>query len=138
MTTRKIILLTIFTLCVFSCVSQKPISFEEISYNAITRGRNETIKVTKSKIYYKTLKEESVSKVNAKVLNKFEELISKIQLAKIDSLKAPSDRRFFDGAMATEIQIKTNQKTYTSSSFDDTNPPKELKELVTLLQKFRK
>jgi hypothetical protein len=60
--------------------------------------------------------------------------ISRINLSTINNLKAPTDKRSYDGAMYTLIISGT--KEYTSTTFDDTNPPIELKALCQLLISF--
>lgn len=119
-----------------NCASQRTPNIKEIIYDATTRGRSKKITVANSFVQYKTHQESSSFQLNKNQQKKITEEISKIDLTKINSLKSPTNKRLFDGAMHTLIIIKSNSKEYTSSSFDDTNPPIELKNLCDLLLSF--
>ena len=134
---RNIILFS--TVLSFSCAAQKENKeVLEITYEAQTRGHSETILYKQNTLVHKvntSQKEHVLSDKNQKSLR---EVVSKIKVVEISKLKAPSERRIFDGAMTTTISIKKGEKTYTSSSFDHDNPPKALKPLITLLKNFLK
>jgi len=119
-----------------SCIAQEEV-FKELVFNAQNRGHSETITVVNYTIFYKTQQSSKTYFINKEKRKELEELISKIDLEKISSLKAPSSKRLFDGAMTATISIKKGEKTYISSSFDDDNPPKELKKTVILLRSFK-
>jgi hypothetical protein len=51
-------------------------------------------------------------------------------------LKAPSQKRFHDGAAAANLTIAYKGKTYESQSFDDGNPPAEIAALVNEATSF--
>ncbi len=117
-----------------SCVSQKQqINIEEIIYNATTRGRTEKITIKKNSLHYKTHLESKTLTLSKQQLKEIDKEVSKINLGGISSLKAPTNKRLFDGAMHTSLVIKKGNKQYTSITFDDTSPPAELKKLCLLL-----
>lgn len=116
-----------------NCASQKTTNIKEIIYNAITRGRAENITLKGSSLQYKTNQKSIFINLTKEQQEKVNIEISKINLNEINNLKAPTDKRFYDGAMHTSILIKSNSKEYTSTTFDDTNPPIELKALCQLL-----
>ena len=116
-----------------NCASQKTTDTNEIIYNAITRGRLENITIKGSSLQYKTNQKSIFINLTKEQQEKVNIEISKINLNEINNLKAPTDKRFYDGAMHTSILIKSNSTEYTSSTFDDTNPPIELKALCQLL-----
>lgn len=60
----------------------------------------------------------------------FQELISRIDLESIESLKMPSSLHASDQAAYGRLVIKTGKQTYTSPMFDDNNPPSEIKALI--------
>jgi hypothetical protein len=107
-------------------------------YNAITRGRSENITLRGSTLQYKTTKESIFINLTKEQLAKVNTEVSKINLNEINTLKAPTNKRFYDGAMHTSILIKSNSMEYTSATFDDTNPPAELKALCDLLLNLAK
>ena len=129
----------IILILTINCVAQKENNeVLEITYNALTRGRSEMIIFKQNTLLHKNninTKEYVLNNKDSKAISK---AVWNINLSKIQSLKAPSEKRFFDGAMTTTISIKKGDKTYTSSSFDHDNPPKELKYLVDLLKSYLK
>tara|TARA_R110001592_G_scaffold87871_2_gene259226 strand:- start:5053 stop:5385 length:333 start_codon:yes stop_codon:yes gene_type:complete len=69
-------------------------------------------------------------------VNNINDVISKIKLSKIADLIAPSNKRFYDGALIGRFTIKKNDTSYVSSDFDHENPPKELLALYKIVQKL--
>ncbi|QMU63446.1 MAG: hypothetical protein GKR88_03595 [Flavobacteriaceae bacterium] len=61
-----------------------------------------------------------------------------MDLSRVSKLKAPSNKRFYDGALTATITFLTEKDSYQSASFDDDNPPDKLKELVKLIKSFVK
>ena len=120
------------------CNAQTNKEVKEVVFNAHTRGRSESITVVNYNVFYKTQQSSKTYFINADKRKKMEEIIAKIDLSIIGDLKAPSSKRFFDGAMHTEVSIKVGNKLYTSTTFDDDNPPEALKPLVILLKSFLK
>jgi hypothetical protein len=138
---KKIVLYISF-LVLFVCIGCPPSSVrhpvKEITYEAITKGRSETINI-KSNIrllIYKTHQTSKEIPLSSKQLKALYKAIKTIEYTKTDKLKAPSDKRFYDGAMAASITFVASDKKYQSITFDDDNPPSELKELVLLLKSF--
>src|SRR5690606_37267747 len=73
------------------------------------------------------------TEVSGEDWNKLNELVSKLDLTKLDTWEGPTQKRFHDGARATVITIESNGQTYTSQAFDEGNPPAELSELYQYL-----
>ena len=71
-------------------------------------------------------------------LKSIKDVLSEIKLAEIKDLEAPSNKRFSDGALSASFTIKKDTVSYMSSDFDHGNPPKELKVLYILLEKYSK
>ncbi len=103
-----------------------------IEYSAITRGSYKNISINKKSI---KVAHERDSKPTSRVCtqNQWGALITAIKtidIEKIPSLKAPSEKRFFDGAAIAKLKIVYNGDVYETESFDDGNPPKEIAVLV--------
>lgn len=135
---KHIVVLVFFASLFSSCLAQKPKDkVQQIIYEAFTRGSKKEILVSGNivsvAINSSKNKESTISNKRQK---KLLEIIDKIDLSNIHNLKAPSEKRLHDGALHTTIIIKTLTKTYTSTTFDDGNPPKELKELEKELLKI--
>ncbi|OOV19557.1 hypothetical protein [Flavobacterium sp. LM4] len=124
------------------CSSQKKTDMTStvIEYSAMSRGyykkivvQNQTVLVTKGRDTQTV--ENKIDKANwEKIVTEFE----KIDLEKIPTLKAPTEKRFYDGAAIGNLKITQNQKTYETQGFDNGSPPKEIEKLVNLLTDFAK
>ena len=134
------LLLTIFMIT--GCSSQKKANMTStvIEYSAMSRGyykkivvQNQTVSVTNKRDAQPV--ENKIEKANwDKIIAEFE----KINLESIPTLKAPTEKRFYDGAAIGNLKITQNQKTYETPGFDNGFPPKEIEKLVNLLTDFAK
>ncbi|SHI83972.1 hypothetical protein SAMN04488096_10554 [Mesonia phycicola] len=112
------------------------IIISEVKINAITRGHKEEVTVNSALYTFHSNSMNNTNKVrNTMTLTAKEwaiitEMISKIDLNQINSLKSPTENRMFDGDLATTISFISDEKTYTSSVFDKKTPPEELSEIV--------
>jgi hypothetical protein len=140
MRTLSLLLLTI--LIGTSCSSQKTNDMTSIQmeYSAVSRGlykkiivQNKTVSVINGK------NTEAVeTKINDAKWKQIVAEYSKINLEHIPTLKAPTEKRFYDGAAIGNLKIIQNQKTYETQGFDNGFPPKEIEKLVNLLVSFTK
>ncbi|MEL1252965.1 hypothetical protein AAEO57_04195 [Flavobacterium sp. DGU38] len=132
--------LTIFMIT--GCSSQKKADMAStvIEYSAMSRGyykkivvQNQTVLVTNKRDTQAV--ENKIEKANwDKIVAEFE----KINVESIPTLKAPTEKRFYDGAAIGNLKITQNQKTYETPGFDNGFPPKEIEKLVNLLTDFAK
>lgn len=106
-----------------------------IIYQETARGSHRKISISEGTIYV-------VSAQGAKpvywMLNKADnqnllELFQKIDLDKINTLKSPTEKRFYDGAPIANLTFSTKKNTYISSDFDGGFPPKEINAFVNAL-----
>ena len=130
----------LFSMVFIHCAStyKNKSNIEEVIYDAITRGRLENISIINTDIIYKTKQETKKNKLSKTQLKELLSVIKTIDLNNINNLKPPTNNRLFDGAMHTTISIKKNGIMYTSITFDDSNPPKELNLLCKLIKSFVK
>ncbi|HEY5687085.1 MAG TPA: META domain-containing protein [Yeosuana sp.] len=107
----------------------KPVMFE---YSTISRGVYKLISINKKQVSVVNKRDDDpVIKVCS--AQEWEQLIDAIKTVDVDNisdLKAPSDRRFFDGALMAKLIIYSDDKKYESASFDHGNPPKEIETIV--------
>lgn len=136
----SLLLLTIFLGT--GCSSQKKadMTATQIEYSAVSRGlykkitvQNQTVSVTNGRD-----KEAVENKIDNAKWNKIVSEFEKINLENIPTLKAPTEKRFYDGAAIGNLKIIQNQKTYETQGFDNGFPPKEIEKLVSLLTDFVK
>jgi hypothetical protein len=136
----SLLLLTIFIGT--SCSSQKTadMTATQLEYTAVSRGvfkkitiQDKTVTVTNGR---------NAQAVEKKIDDaKWKEIVSafsKINLDSLPTLKAPTEKRFYDGAAIGNLTIIQNQKTYQTKGFDNGFPPKEIEKLVNLLVDFAK
>jgi hypothetical protein len=139
----KIISLLFLTLFLGkSCQSQNSmdLSTAKIEYTANSRGLyNNTVVEKKTISVTKTRDGKRVS--NSLTDAQWSTLISefqKVNLEEIPSLKAPTEKRFHDGAAMANLKITYNGKTYESQTFDNGFPPEKIKNLVNTILSFSK
>lgn len=111
-----------------------------IEYTATTRGfyqkitvKNKTVTVAKDRNGNNKPITMTLSAANWK------EIISTLDTVALDkmaTLKAPTEKRFYDGAAIATLQVTYKHKTHTSAAFDHGFPPKELQQCVAKLQSF--
>ncbi|WP_029271507.1 hypothetical protein [Flavobacterium sp. KJJ] len=139
----KIVSLLLLTIIIgTSCSSQKTadMTATQIEYTAVSRGlfkkilvHDKTVSVTNGR------NTEAVeTKIDDAKWNQIAEAFSKINLDSVPTLKAPTEKRFYDGAAIGNLTITHNQKTYQTKGFDNGFPPKEIEKLVNLLVDFAK
>jgi hypothetical protein len=136
----SLLLLTIFFGT--GCSSQKlaDMTTTQMEYSAVSRGiykkivvQNKTVSVTNGRDAQPIEK-----KINDAKWKQIVTEFSKIKLENIPTLKAPTEKRFYDGAAIGNLKITQNQKTYETTGFDNGFPPKEIEKLVNLLVDFAK
>jgi hypothetical protein len=59
--------------------------------------------------------------------------INKLDLENLTNLKAPTEKRFYDGAAIANLKIIYNGKIYQSSDFDHGFPPMQIKRVVEMI-----
>ncbi|KAB1157121.1 hypothetical protein [Flavobacterium luteum] len=140
-------LLSLFFLTIFlgkSCDVQKKQDLETtvIEYVANTRGFYKKITVQNQMVLVSKDRKGNDKPVEIKISDSdWKKLIAdfqEINLDEIPNLKAPSEKRFYDGAAIANLRITYKDKTYESTSFDHGNPPAEIKKLVVLINQLVK
>ena len=63
-------------------------------------------------------------------------LVKAVKLDELPNLKAPSEKRMYDGAAHANLTITSNGKVYTGAGFDGGNPPAAIAKLVTKLVSY--
>mgnify|MGYP006172193493 FL=1 len=139
----KILSLLLLTIVIGTgCSSQKKadLTSTQIEYSAMSRGyfkkivvQNQTVSVTNGRD-----QQPVESKIDNAKWNKIASEFSKINLDSLSALKAPTEKRFYDGAAIGNLKITQNQKTYETAGFDNGFPPKEIEKLVNILVDFAK
>ncbi|APY10717.1 hypothetical protein BWZ22_05440 [Seonamhaeicola sp. S2-3] len=107
----------------------KNISFE---YTQHSRGGFQLIKVNEKSVAIQNKREGTITKIDCNE-KQWQKLIKAFKLVNPDSisnLKAPSNKRLFDGAAIAKLTVNLNGKTYETPSFDHGNPHPNIANLV--------
>ena len=107
-----------------------------ISYTAETRGLYQNVSVSKEVISVSNSRNRDAAKTYTCSKQDWDEiatLLSKIDVTKINNLKAPSTKSYSDAAMAATLKLTMDGKEISTPSFDHGNPPDEIEALVNKL-----
>jgi hypothetical protein len=59
-----------------------------------------------------------------------------VSLDDLPNVKAPTEKRFYDGAAIAQLKIIYKDKSYESNTFDHGFPPQEIEKLVNKINSF--
>lgn len=134
-----IVLIVFSNACEERSSNNKPDSYIQdqtnltISYKATTRGFYEKIWITKDSIYMTTDRNSqhiNSQALNADFWNELLSLVNKTDLEELEHLVPPSKMHQVDGAAMATLEVKRNQKVFTTKVFDHGHPPKTISALV--------
>lgn len=127
-----------------SCESQNKNDLKTavLEYTANTRGfyqkitiQDQTISISKDR----SGNDKPVStKISEKNWNELVAYFEKINLDSLATLKAPTEKRFYDGAAIADLKVTYKDKTYQTAAFDHGYPPEAIKKLVDKINSFAK
>jgi hypothetical protein len=110
----------------------------KIEYTANSRGLyNNTVVENKTVAFTNTRDGKPVS--NSLTDTQWKNLVAefqKVNLEEIPNLKAPTEKRFHDGAAMANLKITYKGKTFESQTFDHGYPPEKIKKLVNTILSF--
>jgi hypothetical protein len=140
-------ILTLLFLTIFmgnGCDSAKAQDIETaiIEYTANTRGFYQKITVKNQMLTVSKDRDGNDKPVPKKLSDaEWKELVTCFKTLELDSLsklKAPSEKRFYDGAAIANLKITFKDKAYETTSFDHGFPPKEIKKFVNTITSLAK
>lgn len=113
-----------------------------VEYTANTRGfyqkivvQNQIVTVSRDRSGIEKTVETKISDKDWKELTA---CFESIKLESLATLKAPTEKRFYDGAAIGSLKILYKDKTYESSVFDHGFPPEAIKKFVAKINSFAK
>lgn len=137
-----LLFLTIFLGRGCDSASAQDIETAVIEYTANTRGFYQKITVKNQMVYVSQDRSGNDQPVGIKIEHEdWEDLVSCFKKVKLDSLpklKAPTQKRLYDGAAIGNLKVIYKDTTYESASFDHGFPPKEIKKFVNRIVAFAK
>lgn len=127
-----------------SCESkaQKDLKTAVLEYTANTRGFYQKITIQNQMVTVSKDRSGNNKPVGTKISDKdWNELVGYFETVELDSLatlKAPTEKRFHDGAAIASLKVTYKDKTYQTEAFDHGYPPEAIKKLVTKINSFAK
>lgn len=113
-----------------------------VEYTANTRGFYQKIVVQNQIVYVSKDRSGNEKPIETKISDKdWKELTACFESIELDSLatlKAPTEKRFYDGAAIGNLKVIYKDKTYESSAFDHGYPPEAIKKFVAKIISFTK
>lgn len=113
-----------------------------IEYVANTRGfyqkivlKDQTVSTTNDR---SGIESPSVQNISLEDWNYLLTELNKIDLDALSKLKAPTEKRFYDGAAIAFFRVILNGKTYETTNFDHEFPPNEIKKIVEIVNALYK
>lgn len=113
----------------------------QVAYVVASRGYFESLSINGSALVYSTdntlkkVQHFNITEAEQKTLN---QLIKTIDVNALKTLKAPTNKRLYDGAKHAVVSIIKNEKVYQSASFDEGFPPKDIEALINHLLTIKK
>lgn len=139
---KKAIVLLFTTLFFAGCVGQKKAvdSSIKVEYKAYSRGFYQTIRVENQMVFVSKNREEKpvAFKLSAAEWNSVILVVNELNLETLSQMKAPTEKRLFDGAAIAGFKITKQGKVYESQSFDHGYPPAETEKIVNKMLSFEK
>lgn len=113
-----------------------------IEYTANTRGFYQKITVKNQMVTVSKDRDGNDKPVPKKISDaEWKDLLDCFETMELDSLpqlKAPTEKRFYDGAAIANLKITFKDKAYETDSFDHGFPPKEIKKFVNTITSLAK
>ena len=104
----------------------------ELSYR--TRGMQQFLYITRDSVEVKINDKISHYKTTKIQWKNILKIIQKVRLSSISTLKRPSSKSSYDGALMAQLMVVTNRKEYNSVSFDHDTPPAELVKIIDTMK----
>lgn len=133
---KKMLILFVTLIVGQTVISQEKLTDLKLEYQAISRGSFEKMTLTKDVMFYsddRGKKTTATVNLSEKQWDKVNRLVNQIKLKELPYLKAPSDKRKYDGAAIAKLKVIKNENEFTSTNFDHGNPPLEIKNLVNYI-----
>lgn len=154
---KAITILATFLITILGCNCQKAVTQSEAKatqtnkementqnemvyeYEAMTRGFYTKTTITGNQASITTSRDKTpvVVSLSASDMEKLNKLAQATNLENMANLKAPSEKRFYDGATTATFTITNKSSSYRSTEFDGGNPPAEIKEIVDFVVAIR-
>ena len=113
-----------------------------LEYTANTRGFYQKITIQDQMVSVSKDRSGNEKPVEIKISDKdWKELADYFETIELDSLptlKAPTEKRFHDGAAIATLEVRYKDKAYQTEAFDHGYPPEAIKKIVSKINTFAK
>jgi hypothetical protein len=113
-----------------------------LEYTANTRGFYQKITIQDQMVSVSKDRSGNEKPVATKISDEdWKELVGYFETIELDSLatlKAPTEKRFHDGAAIANLDVTYKDKTYQTTAFDHGYPPEAIKKIVDKINTFAK
>lgn len=113
-----------------------------LEYTANTRGFYQKITIQDQMVSVSKDRSGNVKPIAIKISDEdWKELVGCFETINLDSLeilKAPTEKRFHDGAAIANLEVTYKDKSYKTTSFDHGFPPNAVKKIVDKINSFAK
>jgi heat shock protein HslJ len=139
---RRIVPLVFFCLLLMGCppLPHHYVPLYKIEYKSFGRNGSEYILLEKSTLKYMENRQDTITKrLKNKHYRALHNYLKEINLDSLPLLEVPSKKHQFDGALATTLIITdAKPEVYKTSTFDNDNPPKEIKGIIEYIKSISK
>ncbi len=123
-------------------LAEKQVNTDLYEYTANTRGFYRKITIQDQTATIDTdrngVQKPTVLKITDADWNELHGYFKAIDLEKLATFQAPTEKRFYDGAAIGDLKVICMKKEYKSVSFDDGFPPIEIEKFVNKINSFAK
>lgn len=138
----SLIIMSIFLVNGCDGQKKKELGNTIIEYTANTRGFYQKITIQNQMVTVTNDRDGNDKPTNKKIAESdWNVLISEfneLDLKELPNFKAPTEKRFYDGAAIAELTITYKDSIYKSNSFDHEYPPVEIEKLVNTIYTIAK
>ncbi|VXB37977.1 conserved hypothetical protein [Flavobacterium sp. 9AF] len=113
-------------------------NFPVLVYESMSRGFFKKITLENNTIAVQNSRDEEpkIKTLTGEEVKAIEKAYNSIDVKEIPNLKAPTEKRFYDGAPITNLEVRMDDHIYRSTDFDGGIPPKEIENLVNTILKI--
>jgi hypothetical protein len=139
---KKSLVLLLSILVFAGCAGQKRTAQNEtkMEYKAYSRGFYQVIAIENQMGFVTKRRGDKPIAFRLSIADKksLNIAIQELDLESLSQLKAPTDKRLFDGAAIASLKIMKQGKTFETQSFDHGYPPAEIQKIVNKTLSFVK
>ncbi len=123
-------------------VQSKEVKSMEVLYTANSRGFHQRILIKDQMMYIANSRDEKDDGPSTRLTDaQWKSLVSemgKINPEILPTLKAPTEKRFYDGAAIANLKVTYKGKEYMTTDFDHGYPPAEIEKVVNMITALAK